>query len=147
MERTLTATQGPRRLFADPLYHSLPYGFLLGISIPPLLFLLHRRFKAPQFQLWNSTIFFCSLSIFYGNITTGYTSGIIGGFVVMYWAYRKKYELWARYNYILAAAFDSGYNLNLLICFLCFNVGRTVMMPEWWGNDSRSVERCFALDT
>ncbi len=28
--------------------------------------------------------------------------------MVMYWAYRYKYELWARYNYILAAAFDSG---------------------------------------
>lgn len=63
----------------------------------------------------------------------------------MYWAYRYKYELWARYNYILAAAFDSGYNFNALIVFLAFWAGKKVLMPHWWGNDSRSVERCFAM--
>jgi hypothetical protein len=63
----------------------------------------------------------------------------------MFWAYRHHYELWARYNYILGAAFDSGYNLNQLLIFLFFNAVRTVAMPAWWGNDPRSVERCFAL--
>ena len=85
------------------------------------------------------------MSNFYDNISTGYLSSIIGGFVVMYWAYRKKYELWARYNYILGAAFDSGYNLNQLLIFLLFNVGWTIKMVQWWGNRKASVERCFAL--
>jgi len=136
---------GPRRLFSGDLYRPLPYGFLIGFLTPTLLYLLHRRFPAAKFNLWNSTIFFCALSNWYGNISTGYTSGIIGGFVVMYWAYRHHYELWARYNYILAAAFDSGYNFNALIIYLCFSAGKRILMPDWWGNDWKSAERCFAL--
>jgi hypothetical protein len=84
---------------------------------------------------------------FYGNISTGYLSGIIGGYVVMYWAYRHKYQLWSRYNYIVAAAFDAGFNLNLLFIFLFFGAGKVILMPNWWGNDAASSERCFSLDT
>jgi len=65
----------------------------------------------------------------------------------MYWAYRYRYELWAKYNYILAAAFDAGYNLNLLFIFLFFGAGKIIDMPYWWGNNENSSERCFALDS
>jgi len=138
---------GPKRLFSTELYHLLPYGFLVGALAPTIIYLLHRRFPKAKFNLWNTTIFFSSMSDFYGNISTGYLSGIIGGFIVMYWAYRHHYELWARYNYILAAAFDSGYNFNALILFLCFGAARNIEMPNWWGNNVVSVERCFALPT
>jgi hypothetical protein len=87
------------------------------------------------------------MASFYGNISTGYFSAIIGGFVVMFWAYRYRYPLWARYNYLLAAAFDAGFNLNLLLIFLFFGAGKVVSMPYWWGNNADSSERCFALDT
>lgn len=148
-ENLTMATQyvliGPRRLFAVALYRPLPYGFLVGVITPILLFMLHKKFPRAKFQLWNCTVFFCTMSTFWGNLSTGYLSGIIGGFIVMYWAYHHHYELWARYNYILAAAFDSGYNLTFLILFLCFSAAKVITMPEWWGNNSISVERCFAL--
>ena len=64
----------------------------------------------------------------------------------MYWAFRYRYELWSRYNYILAAAFDAGFNFNLLLVFLFFGSGKIISMPKWWGNDKDSVERCFALN-
>jgi hypothetical protein len=86
------------------------------------------------------------MSIFYGNISTGYLSSFIGGFVVMFWAYRYRYELWSRWNYILAAAFDAGFNFNMLLIFLFFGAGKVVTMPYWWGNEEASSERCFALD-
>ncbi|EPE33490.1 hypothetical protein GLAREA_06503 [Glarea lozoyensis ATCC 20868] len=136
---------GPTRLFSGHLYRSLPYGFLLGALTPPILYLLHLTFPKAKFNLWNSTIFYCTLGAFWGNLTSGTTSSIIGGYVVMYWAYRKHYELWARYNYILAAAFDAGFNLNLLILFLGMGAGKIVTMPHWWGNNAESVERCFAM--
>ncbi|KAN0099989.1 OPT superfamily oligopeptide transporter [Hyaloscypha variabilis] len=136
---------GPKELFSIQIYKPLPYGFLMGAVTPALLYLLSRRFPKAQFHLWNCTIFFCGLSNFYGNISTGYLSSIIGGFIVMYWAYRKKYELWARYNYILGAAFDSGYNLNQLLLFLFFGTVKTILMPNWWGNSAGSVEKCYAL--
>ncbi|RFU28729.1 hypothetical protein B7463_g7615, partial [Scytalidium lignicola] len=137
---------GPNRLFQLPIYRPLPYGFLVGAACPPILYLLHKKFPRAKFHLFNTTIFFSGMSNFYGNISTGYTSSIIGGFIVMYWAYRYRYELWARYNYILAAAFDAGFNLNMLLIFLFFGAGKIVTMPNWWGNNADSVDRCFSLE-
>ncbi|KAI8254129.1 hypothetical protein COL154_002857 [Colletotrichum chrysophilum] len=136
---------GPRRLFQQHIYKVLPYGFLVGAFVPVLIFALHRFFPRAKFQLWNSTIFFSTMASFYGNISTGYFSSFIGGFVVMFWAYRYRYDLWARWNYILAAAFDAGFNFNMLLTFLFFGAGKIVTMPYWWGNNEASSERCFAL--
>jgi hypothetical protein len=104
-------------------------------------------FPRARFDLWNTTIFFSGMSYFYGNISTGYVSKFIGGWVVMYWAYRKRYQLWRRWNYILAAAFDTGFNLSMLLMFIFFSAGKQVFMPNWWGNNADSVERCFAMDS
>lgn len=64
----------------------------------------------------------------------------------MFWAYRYRYQLWAKYNFILAAAFDAGFNLNMLLIFLIFGSAKVIGMPNWWGNDAVSVEKCYALD-
>jgi hypothetical protein len=109
------------------------------------MFTLNRFFPRLKFRLWNTTIFFSSMNLFYGNISTGYLSAFIGGFVVMFWAYRYRQDLWGRWNYILAAAFDAGFNFNMLLTFLFFGAGKIVVMPHWWGNEEASSERCFAL--
>ena len=137
---------GPLRLFRDGLYRPVPHGFLAGAAAPVVLFLLHRRFPRAKLQLCNTTIFFSALAHFYGNITAGYTSAFLGGFVVMCWAYRRRYGLWARWNYILAAAFDAGFNFNMLLIFLFFGSAKVTPMPHWWGNAAASSERCFALE-
>lgn len=123
----------------------MPYAFLVGVACPAIIYALHRLFPRARFDLWNTTIFFSGASIFYGNLSTGYVSRFIGGFVVMYWAYRYRYELWSRYNFILAAAFDAGFNLNMLLVFLIFGSAKVISAPNWWGNNVNSVERCFAL--
>ena len=126
----------------------IPYAFLVGAAVPALIYGLHRVFPGrPKFRLWNTTIFFSGLSIFYGNVSTGYLSRFIGGFVVMYWAYRYRYKVWAKYNFVLAAAFDAGFNLNMLLIFLIFGSAKVISMPNWWGNDAQSVEKCYALDS
>ncbi|KAJ5539223.1 Oligopeptide transporter OPT superfamily [Penicillium frequentans] len=139
------AVLGPKRLFAEAEMTPLPWSFLAGAVIPPILFIFHRFFPRLRIDLWNVSIFFGGLAMFYGNLSTGYTSAIIGGYVVMYWAYRRHFEVWKRYNYLIAAAFDAGFNLNMLLIFFFFGAGKQISMPKWWGNNSESVERCFAL--
>lgn len=129
------------------IYRVVPYGFLVGLVAPIILFALSRLFPKVKFRLFNTTIFFATLALFYGNISTGYFSAFIGGFVVMFWAYRYRFTTWTRWNYILAAAFDAGFNLNMLLVFLFFGSGKIVTMPYWWGNEETSSERCFALDS
>ncbi|GIK06303.1 hypothetical protein Aspvir_001950 [Aspergillus viridinutans] len=140
------AVIGPRELFKESEMRPLPWSFLLGAVLPPVLYVLHRLLPRWRIDLWNVSIFFSGLAVFYGNVSTGYTSAIIGGYVVMYWAYRKRFEVWKRYSYMIAAAFDAGFNLNMLLIFLFFGSGRQISMPHWWGNNADSVERCFALE-
>ncbi|KAJ6032456.1 hypothetical protein N7540_003188 [Penicillium herquei] len=140
------AVLGPKRLFAEAEMTPLPWSFLVGAVIPPILFIFHRYFLRLRIDLWNVSIFFGGLAMFYGNISTGNTSAIIGGYIVMYWAYRRQLEVWKRYNYLLAAAFDAGFNLNMLLIFFFFGAGKQISMPHWWGNDAVSVERCFAME-
>ena len=70
---------GPDRLFKN--YPVLPYGFLLGAGAPLVLYLLHRLFPKSKlkFHLWNTTVFFSTMSTFYGNLSTGYFSRFIEG--------------------------------------------------------------------
>ncbi|KAK2797675.1 hypothetical protein FQN50_009099 [Emmonsiellopsis sp. PD_5] len=136
---------GPRRLFQEAMFSPLPYGFLFGAVGPVILFLAHRFWPRARFDLWNLTIFASAVSYFYGNLSTGFTSRLIVAYLSMYYFYRKRFDVWKRYNYMVAAALDAAFNINLMIIFLAFGSGKVVSMPEWWGNDSRSVERCFAL--
>jgi OPT oligopeptide transporter protein len=85
---TLNLFQGPKRLFELPQFRIIPYGFLVGAIAPVILFALHRSFPRAKFHLWNTTIFFSQMSSFYGNISSGPLSAIIGGFIVMYWCFR-----------------------------------------------------------
>lgn len=49
---------GPKAMFQGQSFKPLPYGFILGVVAPIILFLLHRRFPNSQlkFPLWNTTI-------------------------------------------------------------------------------------------
>lgn len=138
---------GPKRVFEK--YRVLPYGFLFGLTLPLLTYAAYRwnrnkRFNM-QFNLWNSTIICSSLSVFYGNISTGHFTKFLLGTFTMFYMYRYRHKLFARYNYILAAAFDTGYNLAVLLIFVMVSTGWGFEMPAWWGNSPKSVERCFAL--
>lgn len=138
---------GPKKLFGESEMRPLPYAFLVGAFVPPILYVFHRFFPKLRIELWNFSIFCSGVSMFYGNVSTGLTSAFIGGYIVMYWAYRRHFEVWKRYNYLVAAAFDAGFNLNMLLIFIFFGAAKEISMPHWWGNNATSVERCFALDS
>lgn len=136
------ALVGPAKLFQDAMYKPLPYGFLVGAAAPLIVWLLHRRFKGPKFHLWNTSIFFANMAEFRGNISTGPLTQITLGFVWNFWLYRYRHKFWSMWAYIIGAALDTGFNLNLLVLFITFGASG-ISMPNWWGNNAKSVERCF----
>lgn len=134
---------GPSRLFSK--YPILPYGFVLGLVAPMCLYWLHMKYPHRSFNYWNTTVFFSTASKFRGNLSTGPLSQFIGGTLSMFYGFRYKHDLWKKYNYLLAAAFDTGYNLAILAIFLFFSLFFNIQMPHWWGNNEKNIERCFAL--
>ncbi|KAF5373721.1 hypothetical protein D9758_000899 [Tetrapyrgos nigripes] len=133
---------GPSKLFQEPIYKPILWGFLLGAGTPAIIWLLHKKWKGPKFHLWNTTILFANMAEFRGNISTGPFTRFLLGFVFNFYLYRKKYQFWRMWAYISGAALDTGFNLNLLVLFATIGTSGAVM-PHWWGNNAQSVERCF----
>ncbi|KAJ5976808.1 hypothetical protein N7501_000150 [Penicillium viridicatum] len=138
------ALVGPRKLFASDFFRPILWGFLAGALAPVVIWLLHRKFPRARFDLWNTTIFFASAAVFYGNLSTGpFTTFLVGTFT-NFFLYRYRRVFWNKWAYISGAALDTGFNANLLFIFIF--LGTTgAKMVHWWGNNADSVERCFAL--
>ncbi|KAF8160534.1 OPT oligopeptide transporter [Mycena galopus ATCC 62051] len=137
------ALVGPKKLFADPMYNILPYGFVLGAGLPIILFLLHRRWPRGGFDLVNIPIFATTMGNFYGHISTNVFTWFILGTVNHLYVKKYKYKFWKTYAYIAGAAADIGFNLNMLLLFIAFSAIRVTVAPHWWGNNPVSEERCF----
>lgn len=136
---------GPTRFFSSGHNKVIPFGLLVGFFAPFVIYALYKLFPRMKFNLWNVTIFCSTMSTFYGNLSTGYATQFVVGTFSMYYLYNYKPRFWRNYNYLTAAAFDTGYNLAVLLIFIIFSSGKTIEMPNWWGNNAVSVERCFAL--
>ncbi|KAF4768045.1 hypothetical protein HAV15_002599 [Penicillium sp. str.  len=139
------ALVGPRKLFASEFFRPILWGFLAGALAPFVIWLLHKKFPRVRFDLWNTTIFFASAAVFYGNLSTGpFTTFLVGTFT-NFFLYRYRRVFWNKWAYISGAALDTGFNANLLFIFIF--LGTTgAKMVHWWGNNADSVERCFALN-
>lgn len=137
---------GPARLFRQAALAPLPWGFLVGAGAPLLVFGLYRLFPRAGFERFNTTILLSALAFFYGNVSAGYLPRFLIGFGCMYLLKNRRPAVWERYNYLVAAAFDAGFNLSLFLLFLMFSAFGKVTMPNWWGNNAESVERCFGLE-
>jgi hypothetical protein len=69
---------------------------------------------------------------------------ILVGTFFNFYLYRYRHKFWNKWAYISGAALDIGFNANFLFTFLFLDATGAVM-PNWWGNNAESVERCFAL--
>ncbi|KAL4733385.1 OPT oligopeptide transporter protein-domain-containing protein [Aspergillus similis] len=115
---------GPKKLFASNFFRPILWGFLAGALAPVLMWLLHRRFPRARFDLWNTTIFFASAAVFYGNFSTGpFTTFLVGTFTNFY-LFRYRRAFWNKWAYIGGAALDTGFNANLLFSFIFWGVRR-----------------------
>ncbi|KAK7453217.1 hypothetical protein VKT23_011898 [Stygiomarasmius scandens] len=137
------ALVGPKRLFNDPIYAPMLYGFLIGAIVPFILYGLHRLRPKWRFDLWNIAIFADKFENFYGNISNDFFTLFILGSINHLYFKRYRYDFWKKYAYLFGAGADTGYNFNLLIIFIAFSAVKTITMPNWWGNNAESVERCF----
>jgi hypothetical protein len=70
------------------------------------------------------------------NLATGinYSSWALVNFVFNHFIKRRFFAWWTKYNYILAAALDTGLALSGIVIFFCISYpGAT--FPDWWGNN------------
>lgn len=131
---------GPARFFIGKYKVLLISGFILGIILPIITFLIHKRY--PRFGLKHISF----PLIFYGAtlvpqmpanvimslLIVGYVSQVI---------IRKKFPKWYTNNYILSAALDAGTSISALLAYLILPY-ILVIVPTWFLNPSGDAEHC-----
>lgn len=133
---------GPARIFsAGHLYSGAMWGFLIGVLLPFPGWYLARKYPTSWYKYINWPIITGGI----GNVppATGinFTMWGLVGFVFQYLVRRRYFNWWAKYNYVLSAALDTGTSLSIFVAFFVFsyinkeNGGLTI---DWWGNTDYS---------
>ncbi|KAM0666872.1 hypothetical protein ACQRIT_005572 [Beauveria bassiana] len=151
---------GSDRMFGS-LYPLFKWCFLMGFGIAMVFLVaqgqgpkylpgvrekLRQKLRPDTFAMLDRTLFPLVASLLWLNpvlIIQGIqhwapsnlsykTPGFILSYVFMYWLPRHRLAWWAKYNYVLSAAFTAGLAVSALVMF--FAIGYHPHPLKWWGN-------------
>jgi len=138
---------GPARMFGPgTMYSPIMWGFLFGILLPIPVYIAHRMYPNVGFDMINWPIICIGAAALPGANTNYIICGFIAAFISQFYCFRYRYATWTKYNYVLSAAFDSAAQICTMVIFMVFSVAFVLPMPEWWGNDAVSAEKCYGLE-
>ena len=120
----------------DSLYSSINYYWLLG-GLLPVLFYFIARYSPPSIsrftRLLNAPIMLGAMGWLPPATPLNFSSWAIVGLIFNHYIRRKWHGWWATYNYVSAAAMDSGLILSTIVIFFAITLPN-VTIPQWWGN-------------
>ncbi|GAA5852429.1 hypothetical protein JCM8547_006778 [Rhodosporidiobolus lusitaniae] len=128
----------PSRFF-DGQYHVLYWGFLVGIFLPLIPWLLYKRTGKKLWKQINVPL------VLHGSIAPPQTPmnvlipGFIVSFLSQFYALRYRPRWFEKYCYVLSSALDAGTSINALFIYI-FGLGS---FATWWGNSAVDAEHCM----
>lgn len=126
---------GPARLYsAGKIYSGLLHFFWIGLILPPITYFLWKKTGRKFFELVNWPLIFAGTYNVPPATGINYSSWYIVNFIFNKLIYNKFYAWWTKYNYVLAAALDTGLALSGIVIFFAVTYGPGVQFPDWWGN-------------
>ncbi|KAL2011109.1 hypothetical protein VTN00DRAFT_3827 [Thermoascus crustaceus] len=126
---------GPRRLYSvGKIYSSLLHFFWIGAIAPIITWVLYRYTRYSFWKLVNWPLIFVGTYNVPPATGINYSSWAIINFTFNHYIKRRFFAWWTKYNYVLAAALDTGLALSGLFIFLCITYPGAVF-PDWWGNN------------
>ncbi|KAF4963075.1 hypothetical protein FSARC_8877 [Fusarium sarcochroum] len=126
---------GPARLYSmGKIYSGLLHLFWIGALLPVITFFLKKKFPSSKFlSSLHWPLFFAGT----GNVppATGinYSSAFAVSFIFNKWIRGRYPYWWAKYNYVLSAALDSGLAVSAI--FIFFALVFPGVSLSWWGNN------------
>ncbi|GFF31296.1 glutathione transporter 1 [Aspergillus lentulus] len=125
---------GPRRLYsAGKIYSSLLHFFWIGALAPLVTYFLYRYTKRSIFKSMNWPLIFVGTWNVPPATGINYSSWALVNFAFNHVIKRRFFAWWTKYNYVLAAALDTGLALSGIVIFFCISYPGAVF-PDWWGN-------------
>ncbi|RDW67024.1 small oligopeptide transporter-1 [Coleophoma crateriformis] len=131
---------GPARVYSiGKIYSGLLHFFWLGALMPVITWAIWKYWKKADGSKrdWIRMIHWPLIFVGTYNVppATGinYSSWALVNMIFNYWIKGKFFAWWSKYNYVLAAALDTGIALSAIVIFFCITYPGAVF-PDWWGN-------------
>ncbi|KAK2053163.1 OPT family small oligopeptide transporter [Colletotrichum caudatum] len=126
---------GPARLYSvGAIYSGLLHFFWIGLILPPVTYFVYKRTGSELVRKVNWPLIFVGTYNVPPATGINYSSWYIVNLVFNKIIYRKFYAWWTKYNYVLAAALDTGLALSGIVIFFAITYGPNLQFPDWWGN-------------
>ncbi|KAK2036441.1 OPT family small oligopeptide transporter [Colletotrichum somersetense] len=126
---------GPARLYSvGAIYSGLLHFFWIGLLLPPITYFIYKRTGSELIRKINWPLIFVGTYNVPPATGINYSSWYIVNLVFNKIIYRKFYAWWTKYNYVLAAALDTGLALSGIVIFFAITYGPGIEFPAWWGN-------------
>jgi len=131
---------GPARQFSNgQIYYSLVFFFLVGAFLPVIPWLITRKYPASFARYINFPVILSGTGLIPPATAINYVPWALVGFIFQYVIRRRHFSWWAKYNYVLSAALDSGVAISTIVIFFALQypqngkVGLNTVQA-WWGN-------------
>ncbi|RMZ48333.1 hypothetical protein AFCA_008519 [Aspergillus flavus] len=125
---------GPRRLYSvGQIYSSLLHFFWIGAIAPLVTYALYKITKKEYCKYVSWPLIFTGTANVPPATGINYSSWALVNFIFNHFIKRRFFAWWTKYNYILAAALDTGLALSGIVIFFCISYPGAAF-PDWWGN-------------
>jgi len=131
---------GPGRVYSlGKIYSGLLHFFWLGALCPIITWVIWKYWKKPNgegrdwIRLINWPLIFVGTYNVPPATGINYSSWALVNVIFNKWIKGRWFPWWSKYNYVLAAALDTGIALSAIVIFFCITYPGAVF-PDWWGN-------------
>jgi OPT family small oligopeptide transporter len=120
-------------------YYPLVFFFLAGAIAPVIPFVLSKKYPNSIFKYINLPVIFNGTGFIPPATALNYVPWAGVGFFFQYFVRRRYFSWWTKYNYVLAAALDSGLAISILVIFFTLQYPKNGTIglhtiQAWWGN-------------
>ncbi|KAI0380621.1 small oligopeptide transporter [Hypomontagnella monticulosa] len=126
---------GPARLYSvGQIYSPLLHFFWIGLILPPITYYVWKKTGNEFIRKINWPLIFVGTYNVPPATGINYSSWYIVNLIFNKIIYKRFHAWWTKYNYVLAAALDTGLAISGIVIFFAVTYGPNVQFPDWWGN-------------
>ncbi|KAK7741841.1 hypothetical protein SLS53_004907 [Cytospora paraplurivora] len=126
---------GPGRLYSvGKIYSGLLHFFWIGLILPPITYYIWKYTKSDFVRKINWPLIFVGTYNVPPATGINYSSWYIVNLIFNKIIFNRFRAWWTKYNYVLAAALDTGLAISGIVIFFAITYGPNLQFPDWWGN-------------
>jgi OPT family oligopeptide transporter len=139
---------GPMAMFGPGTkYYIFLWAFIIGFFLPIPGWILHKKFPKFGFNYFNIPMVLIGITQLPGANSSWITVSFILVLVSQLYLKRRHSAWFAKHNYLISAALDSGASFMAFFVSLALYgaaSGISYEFPAWWGNDkdSKYMDHC-----